>query len=126
MEAQIIQGVRQNETFIEEQCFISEILNDERDADLSIAKARVEPGITTHWHLLINTVERYYLLQGLGFVELGNLVKKQVQPGDLVIIPANCPQRITNLGSDQLIFLAICTPRFQIKNYQNLEPSVPS
>jgi len=43
-----------------------------------------------------------------------------VGAGDVVRIPANTPQRITNTGATDLIFYAICSPRFQAKCYQAL------
>jgi oxalate decarboxylase/phosphoglucose isomerase-like protein (cupin superfamily) len=32
-----------------------------------------------------------------------------------------CRQRITNMGSDDLIFLAICTPRFSQDIYEDID-----
>ena len=34
---------------------------------------------------------------------------------------ALCRQRIANTGSEDLTFFAICTPRFEQKNYQDCE-----
>jgi mannose-6-phosphate isomerase-like protein (cupin superfamily) len=45
-----------------------------------------------------------------------------VGPGDLVHIPAGCPQRIANLGDTDLTFLALCTPRFTHTAYGDLDP----
>jgi mannose-6-phosphate isomerase-like protein (cupin superfamily) len=44
-----------------------------------------------------------------------------VNPGDVVLIPPACPQRIANLGDTDLIFLAICTPRFRPEAYEDLD-----
>ncbi|MDJ0572670.1 MAG: cupin domain-containing protein [Pleurocapsa sp. MO_192.B19] len=82
------------------------------DPDASIARARVEPGVTTRWHRLKGTVERYYIVNGRGRMEVGELPPLEVNAGDIVLIPPMCRQRITNIGSEDLIFLAICTPRF--------------
>ena len=41
--------------------------------------------------------------------------------GDVVLIPPSCPQRITNTGSGDLIFLAICTPRFKQDAYEDID-----
>jgi oxalate decarboxylase/phosphoglucose isomerase-like protein (cupin superfamily) len=38
----------------------------------------------------------------------------------VVIIPAGCRQRITNTGPNDLIFLALCSPRFDAACYQEL------
>lgn len=111
-----------NQEFLtSEGCHIIEISNSEDDPHLSIARARVSPGVTTRWHRLKNTAERYYILSGRATVEIGHLPSRKVTPGDIVLIPPECRQRITNTGADDLIFLAICTPRFSEKVYEDIE-----
>jgi mannose-6-phosphate isomerase-like protein (cupin superfamily) len=102
----------ENEYYFTEGCYITELWNTAADPDLSIARARVIPGTATKWHKLEGIAERYVILEGRGKVEVGNLPPGDVGVGDVVAIPADTPQRITNTGSEQLIFLAICTPRF--------------
>jgi len=80
--------------------------------DASIARARVGPGVTTRWHRLRGAVERYYIVNGRGRVEVGKLPPQEVNASDIVLIPPMCCQRITNIGPEDLVFLAICTPRF--------------
>ncbi len=109
------------EFYTQEGCYITELSNTPDDPNLSIARARVEPGVTTAWHRLTNTAERYYIIQGLGRVEIGQLPPQDVTTGDVVLIPPLCRQRITNTGSDDLIFLAICTPRFSNDVYEDIE-----
>ena len=104
-----------------EKCFISELSNTPDDPDVSIARARIEPGVTTRWHRLKGTTERYYILSGRGRMEVGDLLPQEVNAGDIVLIPAQCRQRIRNIGSEDLIFLAICTPRFSDEIYQDIE-----
>ena len=107
-----------NEYFFEsEGCYITELFNSVTDADFSIAQARVEPGVTTSWHRLINTTERYYVLSGTGIVEIEDVAQREVCSGDLVLIAPMQKQRITNTGKVDLIFLAICIPRFEEHNY---------
>ena len=48
---------------------------------------------------------------------------KRLAAGDVVVIPAGCPQQIRNDGEDDLVFLAICTPRFVPECYRDLEES---
>jgi mannose-6-phosphate isomerase-like protein (cupin superfamily) len=103
-----------------EGCHIIEISNSAEDPALSIARARVEPGVTTRWHRLAGTAERYVILEGSGRVELGDQPPRDVRPGDVVLIPPQCAQRITNTGTADLIFLAICTPRFTNGCYESL------
>ena len=45
-----------------------------------------------------------------------------VGAGDVVVIPAGCPQRIRCVGEQVLVFLALCTPRFVPGCYEDLEP----
>jgi len=117
----IIRPDPSKEFFMEEGCYILEILNTEGDPDLSIAMARVLPQHTTRWHRLKGITERYYILNGKGLVELGNNPPHEVNRGDLVCIPPMCPQRIKNIGHEDLLFLAICTPRFRKELYEDIE-----
>ncbi len=110
-----------NEFCTSEKCYITELSNTPDDPDVSIARAKVEPGVTTRWHRLKGTVERYYIVNGTGRVEVGKLSPKEVKPGDIVLIPPMCRQRITNIGSEDLVFLAICTPRFSNDAYKDIE-----
>ncbi|HQQ63613.1 MAG TPA: cupin domain-containing protein [Pseudomonadales bacterium] len=110
-----------NEFYIDEGCFVIEIANASEDPAVSIARCRVEPGKTTHWHRLRGTVERYVITSGTGLVEIGDLAPQVVTAGDTVIIPAGCRQRIANTGQADLVFLAICTPRFSPDVYEGIE-----
>ena len=109
------------EYFTPEKCFITEVSNSKDDPGLSIARARVEPGVTTRWHRLRNTAERYCIVSGIGRVEVGDMKPADLNPGDVVLIPPFVRQRITNTGTVDLVFLAICTPRFSEAVYENLE-----
>lgn len=109
-----------DEFYISEGCFITELSNSADDPNISIARARVEPGVTTAWHRLKDTSERYVILEGKGLVEVGELPAQTVKAGDMVFIPPMCRQRIINTGSRDLIFLAICSPRFIESCYEEL------
>jgi mannose-6-phosphate isomerase-like protein (cupin superfamily) len=108
-----------NEVYIDEGCFILELSNTPEDPTVSIARARVPPGVTTRWHRVKDTAERYVILEGRGRAEIGELPPQDVGPGDVVRIPPSCRQRIANTGDRDLIFLAICTPRFVPEAYQD-------
>lgn len=110
------------EYYMDERCHIVEVLNNAADQELSIARARVEPCVTTRWHCVHETVERYVIQTGHGLMEVGDLPPQAVGPGDVVLIPAGWRQRITNTGSDDLVFLAICTPRFRFESYADVDP----
>jgi mannose-6-phosphate isomerase-like protein (cupin superfamily) len=108
------------EFWTDERCHIRELSNGDHDPQVSVAQARVEPGVTTRWHSLHGIAERYCILAGRGQVEVGELPAQTVGPGDLVLIPAGCRQRIRNIGHDDLVFLAICSPRFRREAYRDL------
>jgi len=116
----------ETEYFFVEGCHIVELSNDARDPDASIARARVAPGVTTRWHRLIDTVERYVIVAGRARVEIGDEPPQDIGPGDVVVIPPMVAQRITNTGEQDLVFLAICTPRFRATAYQELDDGRPA
>ena len=110
-----------DEYYFAEGCFITELHNTPEDPAVSVARVRVEPGRTTRWHSLAAIRERYLVLEGSGLVEIGNQPPRQIGPGETVQIPPGCCQRITNTGATDLIFLAVCTPRFTTAAYGDLE-----
>ena len=104
-----------------ERCFITELSTAPDDPEASIARARVERRVTTRWHRLRGISERYVILEGEGRMEVGDLPPQNVKPGDVVLIPPLCRQRITSTGSGDLIFLCICIPQFTPAAYEDLE-----
>jgi mannose-6-phosphate isomerase-like protein (cupin superfamily) len=104
-----------------EQCWILECWNVSSDPAVSIARARVEQGITTQMHRLKNVDERYLIIAGSGIVRVGEQEPANVGPGKVVFIPAGTPQQITNNGNKDLIFYCICSPRFTPDCYEALE-----
>jgi mannose-6-phosphate isomerase-like protein (cupin superfamily) len=103
-----------------ERCSILESWNDESDRAVSIARARVEPGVTTQLHT-VTVDERYLIVEGRGVVAIGDLADEEVRPGDVVVIPAGTPQQITNTGTVDLVFYCVCSPRFTSEGYAALE-----
>lgn len=128
------QGIRRlnehAEFHTEERCHIVEISGKKDDPDMSIARARVEPGVTTQLHEL-DIAERYLVMQGEGEMEYGrdivagendpDLERRSVGPGDVVLIPPGVAQRITNTGDDDLVFFCVCTPAWEEGVYHSLE-----
>lgn len=112
-----------SECFTEERCHITELSNSAEDEQLSVALARVEPGVTTRWHRLRGTSERYVVLAGRGLVEIGEMLPRPIASKDVALIPPDCKQRITNTGDVDLVFLALCTPRFQASVYEDADPA---
>ncbi len=121
MREQILSMDESDEYFFEEGCFILELSNSSDDPQASIARARVEPGVRTRRHRLDEITERYVILEGQGLIEVAGLAPQTVTPGDVVVIPAGHAQRITNTATTDLVFLAICTPRFSHDRYRDLE-----
>lgn len=108
-----------DEVYIDEGCFILELSNTPEDPAVSIARARVPRGVTTRWHRVKGAAERYLILEGRGRAEVDEFPPREVGPGDVVFIPPSARQRIANIGDTDLIFLAICTPRFVPQAYQD-------
>jgi len=109
------------EYFTDERCHILELSNTPDDPAVSIARARVEPGVTTKKHRVAGTVERYVILEGEGRVSIEGLADQDVGPGDVAVIPAGITQSVANTGAGDLLFLCICTPRFEWDNYKIAE-----
>ena len=61
------------------------------------------------------------MLEGIGRVSVEGMVDQDVGAGDVVVIAANAGQSIANTGAVDLVFLCICTPRFEWDNYASLE-----
>ena len=108
------------EYYFKEGCFIEEWHNNDHDPHCSVARVRVEPFQTTKLHALKNTVERYVILEGDANVTVGGK-SWQVGLGDVVVIDADQAQKIENILEKDLIFLAICTPRFELENYRECD-----
>ncbi|MFK7964004.1 MAG: cupin domain-containing protein [Burkholderiaceae bacterium] len=116
-ESFIHRASNKQEVWFNEGCYITEWLNDPADPAVSIARARVLPGTSTRWHHLPALRERYVVLEGEGEIEVAGLPPSTISAGDCVSIAQGAAQRIHNRGHVDLIFLAICTPRFEPQSY---------
>ncbi|MFA5817316.1 MAG: cupin domain-containing protein [Bacteroidales bacterium] len=105
------------EYYFEENCYITELLNNPLDPAVSVARVRVLPHEKTKWHHLEGITERYLILEGVGFATVGDNPPEEVRESAIVHIPPGIRQRIANSGDNDLIFLAICTPRFDPGKY---------
>lgn len=108
------------EVWTGERCFIAELVNTPAWPELSLARTRVEPGVTTELHAL-DVLEFYVIEQGTGLMRVGDRDPFPVAPGDTVTISQHESQCITNSGSQDLVFLCLCTPRFSQDSYTSLE-----
>lgn len=79
------------EFLIRERCWITETWQDGGDPAVSVARARVEPGVTTQLHAPDGVAERYLVVDGVGIMEVGALEPAEVAKGDLV--PGSPPSR---------------------------------
>ncbi|MFZ1983577.1 MAG: cupin domain-containing protein, partial [Desulfatitalea sp.] len=121
MRPEIRKATASEEFETQERCHILEVANDPGDDFVSIARARVEAGVTTGLHCLRGVSERYVIVAGTGRVELGGMEPIEVSAGDVVRIPPETPQRIANIGTGDLIFYCVCTPPFHPNCYVPLE-----
>ena len=103
-----------------ERCWITELLNSDSLTDVSVARTRVEPGVTTQLHALA-VLEWYVIESGTGRMRVGDGAPFDVGPGDAIEIPADYAQQITNTGRSDLLFLCVCVPRFTPACYSSLE-----
>lgn len=108
------------EYFFKEGCYIEEWLNDASEPAISIARVRVAGKQSTRLHKLSGTSERYVILNGKARVTVGQQ-SWEVTSKDVVSISPDQTQMITNLLAEDLVFLAICCPRFEEQNYLDLE-----
>lgn len=110
----------QDELWTTERCYITELLNSDDQPDVSLARTRVEPGVTTQLHRL-SVFEWYVIESGHGLMRVGDEAPFAVAAGDTVAIPKDTAQQITNSGHEDLLFLCLCTPKFSQECYTSLE-----
>jgi mannose-6-phosphate isomerase-like protein (cupin superfamily) len=117
----IIRRSDDREFITPERCWILESWNEPTDPTLSIARARVEPGVTTQPHRLRGVDERYIVVAGHGVARIGDLKPERVGPGDILAIPAGTSQQVTNDGVTDLVFYCVCSPPFTPDCYESLD-----
>jgi mannose-6-phosphate isomerase-like protein (cupin superfamily) len=120
----LVKTTGRDEFWTDERCYITELSNTELSPASSLAIARVVAGVTTQLHSLAGVTETYIIIEGAGSMEVNGEVF-QVGPGDQAVIPAGASQRITALGTKDLRFYCLCTPRFVPQTYVNLEAIAP-
>ena len=101
---------------------LKELLHGQKDAlklNYSLAHARLAPGRTSYLHRLTSS-EVYYILAGQGRMEIDDDTR-DVRSGDTIYIPPGAAQRITNLGTDELVFLCIVDPPWRAEDEEILK-----
>jgi mannose-6-phosphate isomerase-like protein (cupin superfamily) len=81
-------------------------------AKQSLAEARLPVGGKTTPHYHPQTEEIYYILEGLGRMQIGEETRN-VGPGDAIAILPGQTHQITNRGSVVLRFLCCCAPGYE-------------
>ena len=99
---------------------LCELLHPEKEDDdlkinCSIAHAVLKAGESSLVHKLKTSIEIYYILEGKGIMHIDE-ESEEVQPGQVIYIPANSKQYIQNTGDNELKFLAIVYPMWQAKD----------
>ena len=108
------------EYWTDERCYITELLNSDRSPEVSLAVARIEPGVRTQLHSLTGVEEVYVVRSGRGVIEIDG-VERALAAGDQAVVAASAAQRITNTGGDDLYCYCLCRPRFRPDCYVDLE-----
>lgn len=122
MKSGVFRAREADEFATRERVGILEVTTGDDDRTVSIARARVEPGVTAELHSLAGVDERYLIVHGRGEMNLAdNDDWIEVGPGDVVLIPAGTPQRIRNPHPEDLVFYCVCSPPFFADCYQPLE-----
>ena len=116
MKPKIIKADSIKENLTSERCFVGENYGSQ-DGKVSIARARVKPGVTTVAHHLEGIEEIYIITEGKGIMEVNDCDPTEVNIGDVIVIPDGVSQRIKNTGSCDLVFYCVCTPRFTERCY---------
>lgn len=91
---------------------IREILHPDKanlNLSYSLAHASLGVGASSVPHILKESSEVYFILEGQGRAFIGEQVK-EMQTGDLVFIPAGERQYIQNIGDTDLKFLCVVSP----------------
>ncbi len=122
MQHKIVKANILNPYLTPERCYIAENYSDK---DVSIAVAKVKPGVTTKAHHLKGIQEIYIITAGEGEVAFSGLEPTKVSVGDVIVIPAGASQKIKNTGNTDLVFYCVCTPRFMEAGYFDDEPEIP-
>jgi mannose-6-phosphate isomerase-like protein (cupin superfamily) len=78
----------------------------------SLAEARLPVGAATTPHFHPLTEEIYYILAGVGSMQVGDEVR-DVGPGDAIAIPPGAYHQLSNSGAETLRFLCCCAPAYE-------------
>jgi len=100
-----------------DETFLCELIHPKNDGvkmDFSIAHAVLKSGKSSLPHILTESIEIYYIIDGRGEMNI-DLEKEVVEAGQAVYIPAKARQWIKNIGNEDLKFLCIVSPPWTIE-----------
>lgn len=86
----------------------------------SVAYAVIKRGKSSRLHKHTISEESYYILQGQAHMSVGD-EEAILEPGQSVLIPAKTPHQISNLGEEDLEFLAFCVPAWEQHDSEYLD-----
>ena len=78
----------------------------------SLAEARLPVGSATTPHYHPSAEEIYFILEGIGRMQIDQDVRT-VEPGDAIAIPPGAAHQISNTGVSTLRFLCCCAPAYE-------------
>ncbi len=91
----------------------------EINKDYSLAYGEIKGKESNKQHTMIMK-ELYYIIEGKGIITV-NSFEHEIAKGDVIVIPENAVQKITNTGRRKLKFLMIVNPPYDSKKEVMLE-----
>jgi mannose-6-phosphate isomerase-like protein (cupin superfamily) len=86
----------------------------------SVAHVVVPPGKSSRRHYHPEAEESYYVMQGMGLIQIEN-VESILSAGDEVLIPAQSAHKVFNCGEEDLVLMVVCVPAWEPSNTVWLE-----
>jgi len=97
---------------------LRELVHPERDGTglpYSVAVAWVDPGCATAPHRLHEESELYYVVRGRGRMHVG-AERREIGPGDAVLVPAGVEQWVECAGAEPLEVLLVVSPPWRAEH----------
>lgn len=95
------------------------ILELERNKQYSLAYGELAVGEKSKEHKM-EMQELYYIIQGKGKITV-NKEEKEIEKGDIIVIPEDTEQKLENIGQETLRFIMIVNPPYDPEKEQILE-----
>ncbi|MBK5113397.1 MAG: cupin domain-containing protein [Candidatus Heimdallarchaeota archaeon] len=95
------------------------ILELERNEQYSLAYGELAVGEESKAHKM-EMQELYYIIQGKGKITV-NKEEKEIEKGDIIILPEEAVQKLENTGKEPLKFLMIVNPPYDSEKEQIVE-----